>query len=547
MPIPNVPEVEPTQQVSAPVPIGTHARSTDSATEHTTQWKRPSSSGTRKPPKRRGRGPLIALIIVVVLLVVVYAGGALVFSNLFYPNTVIAGADVSLLDAGSAAARIRSVVSRYSLTVEGADFSWTYEPETSDAFIDAESTASELLKGNEPLAWPVRLFEALTATTEEAEADADTDVDLTVVPDLSFLSSSFDLDAFEESLGEAIDSYNEGRSGTFDVESAYDEETGTFSLDNVKANQRLDREAVIAYAEISLSTLTQDASLDVVSDQVYIPLAGSHTDDEIEAACTAANELLACNLTLTLGGTEVETVTSDQIIDWITFDDDDLSPSLDLDAINAWTDEIDDDLDTVGTTRTYTREDGERVTVSGGTFGWITDSDALADAIAEAIEGGESGELAIPTKQEGDVFTAQGERDWGAYIDIDISEQYARYYDTDGSILWESGVITGNPTLGNDTPTGVYYINNKARNITLVGQDDPDTGEPEYETPVEYWMAFVGSSVGLHDADWQSSSNFGDPDAYKSIGSHGCVNLPPDKAKELYEILEVGVCVIVHN
>lgn len=547
MPIPNVPEVEPTQQVSAPVPIGTHARSTDSATERTTQWKRPGSSGSRKPPKRRGRGPLIALIIVVVLLVVVYAGGALVFSNLFYPNTVIAGADVSLLDAGSAAARIRSVVSRYSLTVEGADFSWTYEPETSDAFIDAESTASELLKGNEPLAWPVRLFEALTATTEEAEADADTDVDLTVVPDLSFLSSSFDLDAFEESLGEAIDSYNEGRSGTFDVESAYDEETGTFSLDNVKANQRLDREAVIAYAEISLSTLTQDASLDVVSDQVYIPLAGSHTDDEIEAACTAANELLACNLTLTLGGTEVETVTSDQIIDWITFDDDDLSPSLDLDAINAWTDEIDDDLDTVGTTRTYTREDGERVTVSGGTFGWITDSDALADAIAEAIEGGESGELAIPTKQEGDVFTAQGERDWGAYIDIDISEQYARYYDTDGSILWESGVITGNPTLGNDTPTGVYYINNKARNITLVGQDDPDTGEPEYETPVEYWMAFVGSSVGLHDADWQSSSTFGDPDAYKSIGSHGCVNLPPDKAKELYEILEVGVCVIVHN
>ncbi len=548
MPIPNVPEVEQTQRVSSPVPIGAHARSTENTTGSTAQWKRPGSPGGRtpnnhEPERHRKRAPLVALIIVVALIAVVYAGGVVVFSNLFYPNTTIAGADVSLLDAGSAAARIRSVINRYSLTVEGGDFSWTYEPESADEFIDAESTAAEILQNNEPFAWPARLFEALT-TAEEQTTDAD--IDLTAEPDLSFLSASFDITTFEESLGAAIDSYNEGRSGTFDTESAYDEETGTFSLDAVKANQLLDREAVIAYAKISLSVLAQDASLDAISDEVYVPLADDHTDEEIEAACTAANELLGCELTLTLGGSEVAVVDSEQIVQWITFDDD-LTPSLDLDAINAWTDELDDGLDTVGTTRTYTREDGEVVTVSGGTFGWMTDSDELADEIAETIENGESGELAIPTTQEGDVFTAQGERDWGAYVDIDISEQYARYYDADGNLLWESGIITGNPTTGYDTPTGVYYLNNKTTNTVLRGPYDEETGEYEWESTVSYWMPFVGSAVGLHDASWQSASSFGNASAYKSVGSHGCVNLPSDKAEELFSILEIGTCVIVHN
>ena len=60
-------------------------------------------------------------------------------------------------------------------------------------------------------------------------------------------------------------------------------------------------------------------------------------------------------------------------------------------------------------------------------------------------------------------------------------------------------------------------------------------------------MSFIGSAIGLHDANWQASSSFSDPTAYTWTGSHGCVNLPPDKAAELFGILQVGDCVIVHN
>lgn len=60
-------------------------------------------------------------------------------------------------------------------------------------------------------------------------------------------------------------------------------------------------------------------------------------------------------------------------------------------------------------------------------------------------------------------------------------------------------------------------------------------------------MSFIGGAVGLHDANWQASSSFSNPNAYLSVGSHGCINLPPSKAAELYDMINVGDCVVVHN
>ena len=54
-------------------------------------------------PRNRRRVPLIVLGVIVALLVITYAGGAIIFSNVFYPGTTIAGADVSLIGPGSAA------------------------------------------------------------------------------------------------------------------------------------------------------------------------------------------------------------------------------------------------------------------------------------------------------------------------------------------------------------------------------------------------------------------------------------------------------------
>jgi lipoprotein-anchoring transpeptidase ErfK/SrfK len=56
-------------------------------------------------------------------------------------------------------------------------------------------------------------------------------------------------------------------------------------------------------------------------------------------------------------------------------------------------------------------------------------------------------------------------------------------------------------------------------------------------------MPFVGNAVGLHDANWRS--NFGGS-IYAYAGSHGCVNLPPEEAAELFSLINVGDTVYVH-
>lgn len=66
-----------------------------------------------------------------------------------------------------------------------------------------------------------------------------------------------------------------------------------------------------------------------------------------------------------------------------------------------------------------------------------------------------------------------------------------------------------------------------------------ENGQKIYESTVQYWMPFDGNAIGLHDADWQP--DFGGTMYKDGYGSHGCVNLPPAKAKELYSLIHSAI------
>ena len=97
--------------------------------------------------------------------------------------------------------------------------------------------------------------------------------------------------------------------------------------------------------------------------------------------------------------------------------------------------------------------------------------------------------------------------------------------------------------MGRGTPTGTFALNAKRTDEMLIGADENHDGQPDYKSHVNYWMPFVGNSVGLHDATWRS--RFGGT-IYAWNGSHGCVNLPYDDAERLYELINVGATVYVH-
>lgn len=117
-----------------------------------------------------------------------------------------------------------------------------------------------------------------------------------------------------------------------------------------------------------------------------------------------------------------------------------------------------------------------------------------------------------------------------AYIDISISEQVLRYYEYDELVLY-SDIVTG---INDGTPVGNFSVVNKARNVNLKGED--------YVSFVNYWIAFLGYSYGMHDASWRSS--FGGS-IYVYNGSHGCVNMPYYKVQQLYYMVEIGTPVYI--
>lgn len=119
-----------------------------------------------------------------------------------------------------------------------------------------------------------------------------------------------------------------------------------------------------------------------------------------------------------------------------------------------------------------------------------------------------------------------------AYIDVSISEQRLNYYEY-GKLVLSSDIVTG---VNNGTPTGNYRVLNKARNVTLKGAN--------YTSFVNYWIAFIGHSYGIHDASWRT--NFGGS-IYKYNGSHGCINMPYTNASKLYNMVDIGTPVHVNK
>jgi len=114
-------------------------------------------------------------------------------------------------------------------------------------------------------------------------------------------------------------------------------------------------------------------------------------------------------------------------------------------------------------------------------------------------------------------------------------------------VVYDTPVVTGMQNLPADlTPPGTYHIYEKQTNTTLTGSDS--TGN--WSDPVYYWMPFLQNqygTYGFHDATWRANSDFGNIDPNSSKASHGCVELPLNSSRWLYNWAPVGTTVTVKS
>ena len=487
--------------------------STDFFSTINSEYAMPKSGRFRRGLKILG----IVLGVLLGLIAAGYLAGAVFFMGHFLPGTVINGVDVSLKTPEDTSAAIASSLDDYKLQITGYSMNCTFTGKNISYRLDP---SHDILSYFNPWAWPLEL-----ASNAGKQAS---------------FSVLYDTSAVEASVTSEVDACNATATKPEDAHLAYDAASDTVSIVPEQQGTTLNAEQVITDVHAALKAATP--TLELSKRDLVLPAVYS-TDDNLNNAVALLNSQWNVNVTLTLGGYPALKINKGDLLDWLVYDNNH-NVSLNEEAITAWAQEKAEKLNTYGTEHTYTRPDGKEITVTGDTaFGWELDTEALTETIVSAIKNGEQGEIAIPCTNEGAYYNLETGAEWASFVDVDLSEQHAYYYNDSGELLWESDIISGNVNYASRaTPTGVFSITRKATNERLYTYEEGK--EKPNECTVAYWMPFIGNVYALHDAWWQPG--FGGTMYRDGYGSHGCVNLPSDKAAELFNLVEVGTVVVVH-
>lgn len=282
---------------------------------------------------------------------------------------------------------------------------------------------------------------------------------------------------------------------------------------------------------------TVETAVDALLTEIDLEEAGCYEEPSVYADDAKLTERLAqmkqyTDLRIVYHfGQQEEVIDGSVLSGWLLVDEETNKVSVSEEKIDDFVVMLRKKYDTIFRSREFQTSYGKTITIEGGDYGWWMNYSQEQEQLKEMIINGESGERIPVYYQTAAVY---GSQDYGnTYIEVNLTAQHLFLY-VNGEKKMESEFVSGNAARGFDTPAGIYGITYKEQDAMLVGEN--------YETPVSYWMPFNGN-IGLHDAIWRDS--FG-ADIYKKSGSHGCVNMPYLKAKELYGEIAKGTPVICY-
>lgn len=439
------------------------------------------------------------------ILFVSYMGFSLFFIKHYYFNTTINGVDCSLKSAGQVSDRVKEKISPFTLTVTGR------EGQKESIVLNEVKITPEFTKSLEDMAekqnnflWPVSLWKASAYEQENIVEFSEEELEESM-EGLGFFDKNNQKepkDAFVQQTGDGI----------YEI---VPEEKGT-KPDKEKMTAML-REAVLLLEE------------EVNVEECYVEPSITEKDKNLNAMVSQLNQILSSVITYEFG-TDMEIVDKNLIREWILLEGQQVT--INEEEVGAYVRKLSKKYDTWGLDREFVTTDGETITITEGAYGWWMDRPEEKKALIEAIKKG-SKETRIPIYRA--TAAQYGSKDYGdSYVEINLTKQHLYCY-VDGQMVLESDFVSGNILKGNGTPGGIFGITYKERDATLQGET--------YSSKVSYWMPFNGN-VGMHDASWRNQ--FGG-DIFVTSGSHGCINLPKDKAAQIYEYVEKGTPVIVYG
>lgn len=459
----------------------------------------------------------IAVAMVIVSAGAAYAGMSYYYSDKFFEGTSINGIDCSGKTAYEAEQKIAKTVENYSIEVDSRNL----DPQTISGDQIGYSYVSDgsvlkLLKGQKPYEWIRGFFEKKSYTAAE--------------------NTTYDKEKLKKQVKALNCAQEENQVAPENAYVAYGD--SQFEIVPETAGSKLDLKN--AYNVLSEAVSGNKTSVDFDSEpDVYVKADITSDNPDLQASLNACNNFTKANITYTFGD-ETETLDGNTIKDWLNFDE---KGQLIMDDtsfrqhIADYVAQLAAAHDTVGTEREFQTTSGRTVSVYGSAYGWQIDQ---ASEVAQLTQEIQSGTQTTREPVYSMTANAHGYNDIGnTYIEVDLSEQHMYFYQN-GEDIFESDIVSGDMRYSDrQTPAGIYTLYYKKSPDVLRGKQLAN-GKYEYEQPVTYWMPFNGG-IGFHDANWQPY--FGG-DRFMEGGSHGCINMPPEKAAELYNIIECNIPIV---
>ena len=446
---------------------------------------------------------------VVGAVLVIYVGLSIFFMSHFYFNTTLNGKNVSGYSADKVFDNWEDEIGNYSLKIVESDGT---ESELKGSDIDMvlqwDDTIAKMISKQNGFAWPAKLFNPDQNTSEAIVTFEEDKLD-SALDGFSFMDKSKQIDPVDATVSD------------------YDKNDGYTLVESVPGTA-IDKPALKENIEKALYGLAD--TYQITEGNGYLAPKIANDDEKLLAAIDTMNKYAGSEIDYEIGS-EKETLDINTFADWLSINDNE-KVEIDEEKVADYVAELGTKYNTYGKSKQLATSYGTTITMSNCHYGWKIDAETEAAAIVDDIKGGEK-----VTRDLNYQYTAASHtgNDYGnSYVEVNLTAQHLYLY-KNGSLVIDSDFVSGNPSKGNATHTGVFGVTYTERNATLKGQN--------YATPVSFWMPFNGNE-GMHDATWRSS--FGGS-IYKRNGSHGCVNLPYSVAQTIFENVSAGFPVFVYE
>lgn len=471
--------------------------------------------GTKQEPKKESIQNLIkkhkkiaAVITILPTLLVIYFGMIKYFINHFYFGSVINSINVSGKTVEEVKMVMPTQLQEYTLNlkerggqieqIKGGDVSLKYT---------SEEEFKKLKDSQNPYSWILAIFNSKDSKM--------------------IVKLSYD----EKLLKERIDKLS-----CFDSSDVIEPKNPSFQYSDKSyvivgevVGNKVDKD--VLYPHVVDAILKGETEIDLESAGAYLkPNYTSKSEKTIEVR-DILNKYVSSKIDYAFGEHQ-ESLDGSTINKWLTVDEN-FEVKFDENKVKDYINALCKTYNTVGKTRSFATSSGTTVNIDGGDYGWSINENQETQDLISVIKEGQT-ITKEPVYSQKAFALSYGNNDVGnTYVELDMTTQHLWFY-KNGSLIVEGNVVTGNVSAGHATPKGVYGLKYKQKYTVLSG--------PDYAVPVTFWMPFNGG-IGLHDASWRSV--FGGS-IYKTNGSHGCVNMPYNAAKTIFDNIDENTPVICY-